>query len=253
MITTLPGLITLSRELGREDRQLAILGEGNTSIDNGDGTFWIKASGSQLGTIEPDGFSLVRMSSVMELLAAGPLSDAEVAAGLRAAMVDPGQRLPSVEIFMHAVCLAEGGACCVGHTHTVSVNQILCSRLGAEPFMHHLFPDAIVVCGVAPAVIPYVDPGFVLGQAVRAELRRYRDAYGRTPKLLLMVNHGVVALGHTPTEVLNIMLMADKWAKILLGAYALGGPNFLSDKDVERIDSRLDEHYRRLCLTETSR
>src|SRR3954465_5646134 len=88
MIATLPGLIVLSRELVREDRQLAILGEGNTSIDNGDGTFWIKASGSQLGTIEPDGFSLVHMSSVMELLAAGPLSDTEVAAGLRAAMVD---------------------------------------------------------------------------------------------------------------------------------------------------------------------
>src|SRR6476619_7479608 len=94
MSTTLDSLIALSRELGREDRQLAILGEGNTSADNGDGTFWIKASGSQLGTIEPDGFSLVRMSSVMELLTAGPLSDAEVAAGLRAAMVDPGQRLP---------------------------------------------------------------------------------------------------------------------------------------------------------------
>lgn len=253
MTATLPGLVALSRELGREDRQLAILGEGNTSADNGDGTFWIKASGSQLGTIEPGGFSLVRTSAVMELLAAGALSDAEVAAGLRAALVDPGQRLPSVEIFMHAVCLAEGGARCVGHTHTISVNQILCSRRGAEPFMHHLFPDGIVVCGGAPAVIPYVDPGYVLGHAVRAELHRYRGTYGRAPKLLLMVNHGVVALGQTPTEVLNIMLMADKWAKILLGTYALGGPNFLSDQDVERIDSRLDEHYRRLCLTETSR
>ena len=46
--TTLRSLIALSRELGREDRRLAILGEGNTSADNGDGTFWIKASGSQL-------------------------------------------------------------------------------------------------------------------------------------------------------------------------------------------------------------
>ena len=42
-------LIWLSREVGREDRQLAILGEGNTSALADDGTFWVKASGSQLG------------------------------------------------------------------------------------------------------------------------------------------------------------------------------------------------------------
>lgn len=248
MDTILQRLTDLSHELGREERQLAILGEGNTSADNGDGTFWIKASGSQLGTIAAEGFSRVRTSTVMELLASESLTDEQVAEGLRSSLVDPEHRLPSVEIFMHAVCLAEGGARWVGHTHTVSVNQILCSGRGAEPFMRHLFPDAIVVCGVAPAVIPYVDPGFALGLAVRSELRRYRAARGRGPKLLLMVNHGPVALGQTAGEVLNIMLMADKWARILQGTYALGGPSFLADEEVERIDSRLDEHYRRRQL-----
>jgi rhamnose utilization protein RhaD (predicted bifunctional aldolase and dehydrogenase) len=249
MNTTLQSLIALSHELGRDDRQLAILGEGNTSADNGDGTFWIKASGSHLGTIEEEGFSLVRMPTVLELLARKGLTDEEVAEGIRSSLVDPGHRMPSVEIFLHAVCLAEGGARWVGHTHTTSVNQILCSSRGAAPFLGHLFPDAIVVCGVAPAVIPYVDPGFALGNALRDELRRYQDDYGRQPKMLLMVNHGVVGLGQTPTEVLNILLMADKWAKVLQGTYALGGPNYLTSQDVERIDSRLDEHYRRGRLT----
>jgi ribulose-5-phosphate 4-epimerase/fuculose-1-phosphate aldolase len=129
------------------------------------------------------------------------------------------------------------------------MNKILCSRMGAEPFLGHVFPDAIVVCGVAPAVVPYVDPGRVLGLVVREELRRYRNAHGRPPKMMLMVNHGVVALGQTPTEVFNILLMADKWAKVLLGTYALGGPNYLTEEHVERIDSRLDEHYRRRRLT----
>lgn len=242
---TLEGLVALSRELGREERGLAILGEGNTSADSGDGTFWIKASGSQLGTIDSGGFSRVRMSTVQEMLARDRISDEEVAAGLRAALVDPGHRMPSVEIFLHAVCLAEGGARWVGHTHTTSANKILCSTLGAEPFLRHLFPDGIVVCGVAPAVIPYVDPGFVLGLTVREELNRYREVYGRQPKLMLMINHGVVALGQTATEVFNILMMADKWANVLLGTYTLGGPHYLSESDVDRIDSRLDEHYRR--------
>ncbi|MEO5951603.1 MAG: class II aldolase/adducin family protein, partial [Chloroflexia bacterium] len=166
-------------------------------------------------------------------------------AGLLASLVDSTHSVPSVEIFLHAICLAEGGARWVGHTHTISANTILCSRLGAEPFLNHLFPDGIVVCGVAPATIPYVDPGFMLGLAAREEFIRYRAQYNRQPKLLLMVNHGVVALGQTSTEVLNIMLMVDKWAKILLGTYALGGPNYLTQSDVDRIDNRLDEHYRR--------
>jgi ribulose-5-phosphate 4-epimerase/fuculose-1-phosphate aldolase len=84
---------------------------------------------------------------------------------------------------------------------------------------------------------------------MRDELQRYQQAFGRQPKMALMVNHGVVALGQTPTEVLNILLMADKWAKVLQGTYALGGPNYLTPADVERIDNRLDEHYRRGRLT----
>jgi len=238
-------LSLLSRGLGREDRQLVILGEGNTSAAAGDGTFWVKASGRQLGSITLEGFSRVRLAAIEELLSAPQLSDEQVAHGLREALVESSHPQPSVETFLHAVCLTEGGARWVGHTHTLSVNQILCSHLGAEPFLHHIFPDAIVVCGKVPAVVPYVDPGFPLALAVRDELRHYQDSHGAPPKLLLMVSHGPVALGQTAQEVLNITLMADRWARILQVAYVLGGPRFLAENEVERIDRRLDEHYRR--------
>ena len=39
--------------------------------------------------------------------------------------------------------------------------------------------------------------------------------------------------------------MAVKTARILLGAYALGGPHFISGEAVERIHTRPDELYRR--------
>jgi rhamnose utilization protein RhaD (predicted bifunctional aldolase and dehydrogenase) len=249
MDSILQQLIWLSHELGREGRQLAILGEGNTGASCGDGTFWVKASGSQLSNIDEQGFSRVRLDAVMALMEAESMKDARVAASLQAALVDPQQRRPSVETFLHALCIQEGGAPWVAHTHAVAVNQILCSRLGAEPFRHHLFPDGIVVCGHHPAVVPYVDPGFQLARAVREELRRYQDEHGHAPKLLLMVNHGLAALGQSAQEALNITLMADKWARIIQGTYALGGPNFLPDAQAERIDTRLDEHYRRRQLT----
>jgi rhamnose utilization protein RhaD (predicted bifunctional aldolase and dehydrogenase) len=247
----LAALIALSRDIGRPERELAILGEGNTSAAAGEGTFWVKASGSQLALIDVDGFSQVRLAPMLELLDAPRLSDAQLADGLRAALVDPAARKPSVETFMHALCLVEGQASWVAHCHPVAANQILCSRLGAEPFLRQIFPDVIVVCGAVPAVVPYRDPGFVLAQAVRAELRRYRAAYGLPPRLLLMENHGILALGQTATEALNITLMADKWARILVGTYALGGPRFMSEADVARIDSRLDEHERRRRLAGT--
>ena len=241
-------LITLSREAGREERQLAILGEGNTSADAGDGTFWVKASGTSLSTANADSFSRIRMDAVLAYVERAQMSEVEVGAALADVLVDPQHKRPSTETFMHAVLLSEGGAHWVAHTHPNSANMILCSQLGAEPFKRPLFPDGIVVCGRHPAIVPYVDPGFYLGHAVRTELRRYQDAHGKQPKLLLMVNHGITALGQTAQEALNILRMADKWSRVLLGTYALGGPHYMPDEEAQRIDTRLDEEYRRKML-----
>lgn len=245
----LQSLITLSHEVGREDRHLAILGEGNTSARADDGTFWVKASGSQLSTITEAGFAQVKMDAILELVERDQMTQEEVIAAWPQVMANPQQKRPSVETFLHALCLSEGGANWVAHTHPISCNAILCSQLGAEPFMRPIFPDGIVVCGRHPAVVPYVDPGFDLAKVVRTELRRYQDAYGVSPKLLLMVNHGITALGKTMQEALNISLMADKWARTILGTYSLGGPHYMPDSEAARIDSRLDEHYRRNQLT----
>ena len=241
-------LIKLSLDVGREDRALAILGEGNTSADVGDGTFWIKASGTSLSTANAASFSHIRMDAVLQYVERPHMNEVEVGEALADVLVDPTHKRPSTETFMHAVLLAEGGAKWVAHAHPVSANSILCSRLGAEPYMRPMFPDGIVVCGRYPAVVPYVDPGFYLGHAIRNELRRYQDAHGHNPKLLLMVNHGITGLGQTAQEALNVMRMADKWSKILLGTYALGGPNYMPEEEAQRIDKRLDEEYRRKIL-----
>src|SRR5215218_2199458 len=92
----LAALIALSREIGQPERQLAMLGEGNTSADVGDGTFWVKASGSQLAGIDAGGFSRVRLAPILALLDGPRPADEQVAAGLRAALVDPAARKPSV-------------------------------------------------------------------------------------------------------------------------------------------------------------
>jgi rhamnose utilization protein RhaD (predicted bifunctional aldolase and dehydrogenase) len=238
----------LSHELGHEDRHLAILGEGNVSADLGDGTFYVKASGSHLATINASGFTRVNQSPIFRALDQPDKTDNEVREVLEACRVDQKAKLPSVETFLHAICLKEGGARWVGHTHPVSVLKILCSKLGAGPFRRHIFPDEIVVCGRHLAVVPYFDPGIRLAVALRKSLRRFRGRHGAAPQVILMVNHGPVVLGRTEHDVLNIMLMLDKWASILLGNYAVGEPEFLEEKSSDRIESRPDEHYRRRAI-----
>ncbi len=246
-------LARLSQELGREERRLSILGEGNTSCLNDDGTFWVKASGSQMKTITVTGFARVRIDATIELMDRPGLDEAGINAGLDALRLDSSHKRPSVETFLHALCLSEGGAKWVGHTHTESVLQVLCSKHGAEPFRRHVYPDVIVVCGRHVAVVPYVDPGLELAQAVRASLGEFKARHGKGPKVILMESHGPVALGQTDAEVFNIMLMLEKWAKVIVGTHSMGGPKFMEEKDADRIDNRLDEAYRRARLLEAAK
>jgi len=238
-------LIELSRQIGREDRKLAMLGEGNTSTDLGDGTFLVKSSGSSLSNLDESGVSRVKTASVLVALDDEALNDSGVKSVLEDSRAGDSPRLPSVETFMHAVCLADGGAKWVGHCHAEAVMSILCSEHGARPFLSHIFPDAIVVCGRHVAVVPYIDPGLALAREVRRALREFRTSHGTSPKVILLENHGPVALGSSDTEVLNILLMLDKWARILAGTLAVGGPRFLASAVSDRIDNRPDEHYRR--------
>lgn len=241
-------LIQLSRELGREERQLAILGEGNTSCDMGDGTFLVKASGTSLATMTASGVSRVSHAMIDPLLAREDVSEEEIEVALVGSLADPSHKKPSVETFLHSVCLRQPGVRWVGHTHTVSVLSILASNMGAEPFLHHVCPDAIVVCGLHVLPIPYLNPGLELARTVKTGLDDFTSRYGKPPKVILMKNHGPVALGGTSYEVLNIMLMLDKWARVLIGAMACGGIWHLADEQAAQIDSRLDEAYRRKMI-----
>jgi rhamnose utilization protein RhaD (predicted bifunctional aldolase and dehydrogenase) len=242
-------LIQLSHEVAREDRDLAMLGEGNTSADCGDGTFWVKASGAEMATIDASGFSRVSLDAIRSLMAHEQLTDQEVSEGLLSALVDPSHRKPSVETFLHGISISEAGAKWVCHTHAVSVLKVLCSQTGAEPFRRPLIPDMIVMCGTEPLIVPYLDPGFPLASGVLRALREFQDRKGESPRIILMENHGVVSMGQTARQALNAMLMIDKWARILEGTYTFGGPKYLADDVIDRIETRPDEKYRRQRLT----
>lgn len=246
---TLPQLVDMTRRLGDPANDYVILGEGNTSARRDDGTIWVTASGTELRRIGESDFVAVRLGTVLEMLDAVTLTDEQVRARLIAAKLDgqPEPR-PSVETLMHAVCLQLPEVRFVGHTHPTAVNAVTCSKQFNTALSGRLFPDEVVVCGPEPLLLPYVDPGLKLGQALREGLDDYVARHSRAPKTIWMQNHGLVALGRSAREVENITAMAVKSARILLGTGSLGGPNFMSESEVQRIHTRTDEHYRQRKL-----
>jgi rhamnose utilization protein RhaD (predicted bifunctional aldolase and dehydrogenase) len=243
-------LMTLSKNLGNPVNDFVILAEGNTSAKVDDETFWVKASGTQLRTMDYPDFVQVRFESALALLEED-VDDQEVKDGLNAAKVDPTVKPhPSVETILHALILQLDGVNFVGHTHPTAVNALTCSVGFEEALSGRLFPDEIVHCGPAPVVVPYTDPGLPLARKVRDLINQYIDEYREIPRVIYMQNHGLIALGRTPEQVENTTAMAVKAARILLGTYAAGGPRFLSEHDVNRIHTRPDELYRRKLLGE---
>ena len=246
-------LVAMSHNLGDPTLDYVILGEGNTSARADADTFWVKASGTELRTIDRAGFVRVSFERVLAMLDAPDLSDEQIKQRLNEAKVDPalgdGIR-PSVETVLHATCLSLEGVNFVGHPHSTAINAITCSIAFETAVSGRLFPDEIVVCGPAPVVVPYTDPGVPLARKVRDLINRYIDEHREIPKVILMQNHGLIALGRTAQQVENITAMAVKAARVLIGTYVLGGPRFLTARNVERIHTRPDELYRRKQLGE---
>ena len=98
-----------SRLLGAETA-LVLHGGGNTSVKtegvdiHGDQLeiLYVKGSGWDLATIEPEGFAPLRLDSVKRLADLPSLSDTEMVNQLRLNLLDASAPNPSVEAILHA-------------------------------------------------------------------------------------------------------------------------------------------------------
>jgi rhamnose utilization protein RhaD (predicted bifunctional aldolase and dehydrogenase) len=242
-------IISLSRELGREDRKLAILGEGNTSCRIDNRTFLVKASGSSLSTMTEGDVTECRFEPLLELLDMADAGDEQILSVLQASQVDAKAKRPSTEAVFHAYLLSLPGITWVGHTHPIAVNGLLCSPRAADFANRRSCPDEIVCCGPTSLLLPYVDPGLALAKAIRSGIEGYsKNNAGKLPRLILLTNHGLIAPASGPGGVLAATRMAVKMAEVFTLAAAHGGPVFLTPADVERIENRSDEAYRRKQL-----
>ncbi len=266
-MNSLDSLVNMTRALGDPARDYVIIGEGNTSMRRDDLSFFVKASGHQMHDIGEGGFVALGLAPLLAMLDNPPQSLSEQKRIAQDAILPPdalggtegglaalppdalggteGGLSPSIEASFHAMLLQECGVAFVGHTHPTAINQLMCSGAAADFAHKRRFPDEVVLCGPCSALVPYADPGLPLAIAMRREVRRYMARHDEAPKLILLENHGMIALGDTPAEILNISAMAVKAARIHLGALQTGAPAYLPDEEVEHLYRRPDELFRR--------
>lgn len=150
-----------SRLIGREPA-LVLHGGGNTSVKAsftdlfGDvnEVLYVKGSGWDLATIEAAGFAPVRLDVLKKMACLGALSDPDMVATQRGALLDTTAPNPSVEAILHAIIPFRY----VDHSHADAV-VTLTNTPDGEATVKALYGDRILV-------IPYVMPGFELARAV---------------------------------------------------------------------------------------
>ena len=186
-------LVLLSRYFG-SDPEMVLAGGGNTSVKVGD-ELLVKGSGSALATIDREGFVAMDRPR-LEALANASLPaereprEAAYKQSLYAARLEPERnQRPSVETLLHH--LVPGRF--VVHGHATVANALTCCVSG-EAIARELFGDEVLW-------VPFVDPGFVLAQALRAGLATHQARHGRAPRAVLMANHGIIVAGDTPEVV----------------------------------------------------
>jgi rhamnose utilization protein RhaD (predicted bifunctional aldolase and dehydrogenase)/NAD(P)-dependent dehydrogenase (short-subunit alcohol dehydrogenase family) len=181
----------LSRFYG-SDPSIVLAGGGNTSCKVGN-RLYVKASGTSLAAMTPDGF--VKMDrDQLEGLASATLDgdpqrrEAQFKERIAAARCEPerGQR-PSVEVLLHHLLPSKY----VVHSHATIANTLTCHKDGRR-LAEEIFGNAILW-------LPYVDPGFILAQSLRQALAEHGSSTGGgAVNVILMANHGLIVAGDDP-------------------------------------------------------
>lgn len=191
-----------SNLLGRSD-ELVLHGGGNTSIKSevdGEEILFVKGSGWDLVSIKEEGFAPVRLQTLLDMVKLETLSDIDMVASQKKAMIDPSAPNPSVEAILHALIPFK----VVDHTHADAIVTISNSENG-KAHIKSLFPNFLIV--------PYVMPGFVLAKRIY-EMTQWYD--WEHCEGIILHNHGIFTFDNDAKESYQKMIEAVSKAEQFL-------------------------------------
>jgi len=177
--------IYTSRLIG-SNPDLVLHGGGNTSVKlNQRNIFketqeilYVKGSGVDLASIEPQGFSGLDISFLRKLRNLNGLSDDEMENQLEIRKVESSSPNPSVEALLHAFLPHKY----IDHTHADSV-LILTNLKHGRSLIKKAFGSKV-------AVLPYTMSGLPLAQEVVSQYEKNTDI-----EAIVIINHGIFTFG----------------------------------------------------------
>ncbi len=223
-----------SRLLGR-DKSLVLHGGGNTSVKlveknlfgEDEEILYVKGSGWDLETIEPAGFSPVRLDYVRRLGALPALPDPQMVNELATHMTRAGAPAPSIETILHGLLPFRY----VDHTHADAVLSIT-NAPGGEKRVREVYGDRVVI-------VPYVMPGFDLAAVCAREFPL--QATDNTIGMVLM-NHGIFSFGDDARQAYERMIALVGEAEAFLDrkkswhiAYPPGQPARIAREEIAQL------------------
>ena len=164
---------------------------------------YVKGSGWDLATIEPQGFAPVRLDLLRRLAELPSLADSALVRAQRSALLDPGAPDPSIEAVLHAII----PFAYVDHTHADAVVAITNTPNGAEHAREAFGPRLLLV--------PYVMPGFMLARTIR-EMTQSLD--WEQCDGLILIGHGIFTWGATARASYDSMIRLVTAAEAYLEA-----------------------------------
>ncbi|MEW6218392.1 MAG: bifunctional aldolase/short-chain dehydrogenase [Thermodesulfobacteriota bacterium] len=197
-----------SRLLGAEPG-LVLHGGGNTSVKGRvtsllgeeQEVIWVKGSGWDLASIEPQGFAAVDLAYLRRLRALDRLDDEAMVNAFRTHLLDAKAPTPSIETLVHAFL----PHAFVDHTHADAILVLTNQPHAAELVSEALGPEV--------GILPFIMPGFPLAKAV-AELYAARPGM----EALVLAHHGLFTFGGTAREAYERMIQVVSRAEAFIAA-----------------------------------
>lgn len=179
-----------SRLLGAEP-SLVLFGGGNTSVKHtapqpcgrSGRTLTIKGSGTDLATIQADGFASLALDDLVPLRRRAAMDDDVMVELVTLALLDSRAPRPSIETLLHAFIPLDW----VDHSHADAILTLTNQPDGAAR-VRDVFADAV-------GLVPYIKPGFDLSRVAA-------NVYDGDPSVdgLVLDKHGLVTFGQTAQE-----------------------------------------------------
>ena len=215
-----------------QNNELVLHGGGNTSVKtkvNEEDILYVKGSGWDLVSIKEEGFAPVKLATLLEMVQLSDLSDVDMVAGQRAAMIDQTAPNPSVEAILHALIPYKY----VDHTHADAIVTISNSVNGDEHIVK-LFDNFLIV--------DYVMPGFELAKKIY-ELTQ--NLQWESIDGIILHNHGIFTFDDDAKKSYTKMIDAVSKAEAFLDSEAMVKieHNYVhSDCDIARVVNVMSQY-----------